>query len=84
LLHVVACYYKVQYKRPEEHFIYDFSLADSEHEVDVAAAVGEEGPFVVPTVFFVVDASNFRAQGFGVNDDNKPTPENIPQAKDNI
>ena len=36
------------------------------------------------TVFNVEDASNFRAQGFGVDDDNEPAPENIPQAEDNI
>ncbi len=36
------------------------------------------------TVFNVEDASNFRAQGFGVDDDNEPAPENIPQAEDSI
>ena len=29
------------------------------------------------------DASNFRAQGFEVDDDNEPAPENIPRQNDN-
>ncbi len=84
LLHAVARYCKVQHEGPAEHFLNDISLDDPEGVVDVAAAVEEEGPSEVPTVFNVEDASNFCAQGFGVDDDNEPAPENIPQASDNI
>ena len=59
-------------------------MDDSEGEADVAAGAGEEGTIEVPTAFDVEDASTFRAQGLGVDDDNKPVPENSPQAEDNI
>ncbi len=84
LLLAVALYCKVQHEGPAEHFFHDISLNDPEGVVDVAAAVGEEGPSEVPTVFNVEDASNFCAQGFGVDGNNEPAPENIPQASDNI
>ena len=84
LLYAVARYCKVQIEGPVEHFFNDTSLDDPEDVANVAAVVGEEGPIEVPAIFNGEDASNFRAQGFGVDDDNEPAPENIPQAEDSI
>jgi hypothetical protein len=84
LLYAVARYCKAQIEGPAEHFFNDTSFDDPEDMVDVAVVVGEEGPMEVPEIFNGEDASNFRAQGFRVNDDNEPAPENIPQAEDSI
>jgi Transposase IS4 len=84
LLYAVARYCKAQIEGPAEHFFNDTGVDDPEDVVDVAAVVGEEGPIEVPEFFNGEDASNFCAQGFGVNDDNEPAPENIPQTEDSI
>ena len=47
----------------------------------VAVADEEDGQREIP-VMLNEDASNFRAQGFEVDDNNEPAPENIPRTND--
>jgi hypothetical protein len=49
----------------------------------VAAVVREEEPVEVPEILNE-DASNLLAQGFGVDGDNEPAPENMPEEEDDI
>jgi hypothetical protein len=44
---------------------------------------GNEISVPIPTNLNDEDASNFRAIGFCVNDDNRPAPENIPSPNTN-
>ena len=78
MFYAVSRYCNVQIGGPEEHFFNDTSLDNPEDVVDVAAVVGDEGVLAieVPSIFNGEDAPNFRAQGFGVDDDNEPAPEN--------
>jgi Transposase IS4 len=83
LLYTVSRYCKVEQEGATEHFFNDTIQDDPEGGGEVAAVVGEEEPVEVPQIFNE-DLSNFRAQGFEVDDDNEPAPENIPHEDDNI
>ncbi len=54
-----------------------------ENEGNVAVGGDENEERAIPSVLNE-DISNFRAQGFGVDDDNKPAPENIPTLTDTV
>jgi hypothetical protein len=68
LLHSVSRYCKVTQEGDTEHFFNDTIQDDPEGGGDVAAVVREEELVEVPEILNG-DASNFRAQGFGVDDD---------------
>ena len=52
---------------------------DVENDENVAAGVDENVEREIPSILNK-DVSNFRAQGFSVDDNNEPAPENIPNA----
>lgn len=77
LIHVVARYCKVQQEGASEHFFNEPQRDEPEGVGAVAVANEEEDRLEIP-LMLNEDASNFRAQGFEVDDDNEPAPENIP------
>ena len=83
LLHSVSRHCKVEQEGATEHFFNDTIQDDPEGGGDVAAVVREEELVDVQEIVNE-DASNFRAQGFGVDDDNEPAPENIPKEEGDI
>lgn len=79
LLHAVARHCKVVQEGAPEH-IFNDTLQDS-HETNEAVAMDGQANEVaeIPTNLIGGEvASNFRALGFCVDDDNDPAPENIP------
>ena len=54
---------------------------DVENDKNVAVGGDENVEREIPSVLNE-DISNFRAQGFAVDDDNEPAPENIPTSTD--
>lgn len=81
LLHAVARYCKVQQEGALEHLFNDSQQDDSE-AVGVVAVGDEEVELREIPSILNEDVSNFRAQGFAVDDDNDPAPENVPQRND--
>ena len=81
LIHAVARYCKVQQEGALEHLFIEPQRDEPEGVGAVAVADEEDGQREIP-VMLNEDASNFRAQGFEVDDDNEPAPENIPRTND--
>ena len=54
-----------------------------ENNKNVAVGDDENTEREIPSVLNE-DISNFRAQGFAVDDDNEPAPENIPTSADTV
>lgn len=82
LLHAVVRYCKVQQEGAPEHLFNEAQQSDHEGVEDVAVGGEEVVQREVPSILNE-DASNFRAQGFEVDDDNDPAPENVPGPNDN-
>ena len=81
ILHAVARFCKVTEEGPVESFFDLPSANELTNETDVALEGAEIIAREIP-VILNEDISNFRAQGFSVDDDNEPAPENIPTATD--
>ncbi len=83
LLHAVARYCKVQQEGASGHL---FNKAQQQSDLEGVEAVAVRGEEVVqrevPSILNE-DASNFRAQGFEVDDNNNPAPKNLPGPNDN-
>jgi hypothetical protein len=79
ILHAVARFCKVTEEGPVESLFDVISTNDVENAEDVAVEGGENIEREIPSMLNE-DISNFRAQGFSVDDDNEPAPENIPTA----
>ena len=79
---ILCRFCKVGQEGATEHFFNENIQYDPEGW-GVAAVVGEEALVEVPEIV-KNDASNFRAQGFSVDDDNEPASENITCEEDNI
>ncbi len=82
LLHAVAWYCKVQQEGTSEHLFNKAQQSDLEGVEAVAVGGEEVVQREVPSILNE-DASNFRAQGFEVDDDNNPAPENLLGPNDN-
>ena len=78
LIHVVSQYCKVQQEGALEHFFNESQRDEPEGVGAVAVTNKEDDQVEVPLMLNGEDASNFRAQGFEVDDNNDPAPENIP------
>ena len=81
ILHAVARFCKVTAEGPFESFFDLPSANELTNETDVAVEGAEIIEREIP-VILNEDISNFRAQGFSVDDDNEPAPENILTATD--
>ena len=81
ILHAVARFCKVTEEGPVESFFDLPSANELTNETDVAVEGAEINGHEIP-VILNEDVSNFRAQGFSVDEDNEPAPENIPTATD--
>ena len=77
ILHAVARFCKVTEEGPVESLFDILSRNDVENDGNVALGGDENEEREIPSVLNE-DISNFRAQGFAVDDDNEPAPENIP------
>ena len=77
ILHAVQRFCKVTEEEPAESRFDIIPTGDVEDATNVAIEGGEITGREIPTTFNE-DISNFRAQGFSVDDDNDPAPENIP------
>ena len=82
ILHAVARFCKVTEEGPVESLFNIIPTNDMENAVNVAVEGGEIVEREIPTTLNE-DISNFRPQGFSVDDDNEPAPENIPTEADN-
>ena len=82
ILHAVTRFCKVQQEGPLESLFETPLPEDMEGGGHVAGLPDEEEGREVPSILNE-DISNFRAQGFAVDDDNEPAPENIPSPQDN-
>ena len=81
ILHAVARFCKVTEEGPVES-LFDMPLASNmESDKNVAVRGDENQEREIPSVLNE-DISNFRAQGFAVDDDKEPAPENIPTSDD--
>ena len=81
ILHAVARFCKVTEEGPVESLFDILSRNDVENDKNVAVGDDENTEREIPSVLNE-DISNFRAQGFAVDDDNEPAPENIPTSTD--
>ena len=79
LLHAVARFCKVTGEGPVESLFDVTPINDVENMQNVTVEGDENLENEIPSGLNK-DVSNFRAQGFSVNNDNEPAPENIPTA----
>ena len=79
LLHAVTRYCKVIEEGPREHFFNDVPEDSIEGGGGAVAVEGDGNQGLeIPLNMGDDDIANYRAQGFGVDSDNDPAPENIP------
>ena len=83
ILHAVTRYCKVMQEGPRESLFDTPPQEDVEGGEDVAVEVEAPEAREIPR-FLNEDISNFRAQGFAVDDDNEPAPENVPSPNDEV
>jgi hypothetical protein len=81
ILHAVTRFCKVTEEGPVESLFDTIPTNDVEKDENVAVGGVENEEREIPSMLNE-DVSNFRAQGFSVDDDNEPAPENIPTAAD--
>ncbi len=79
ILHAVAQFCKITEKGPVESLFNNIPTYNVENDENVAVGVDENVEREIPSISNE-DVSNFRAQGFSVDDNNEPAPENIPNA----
>jgi hypothetical protein len=82
ILHAVTRFCKVQQEGLLESLFKKPFPEDMEGGGHVAGLPEEEEGCEVPSIFNE-EISNFRAQGFAVDDDSEPAPEHIPSPQDN-
>ncbi|KAI2500665.1 Transposase IS4 [Fragilaria crotonensis] len=81
ILHAVARFCKVTQEGPIESLFDVIPTNDVENDRSVAVGGNENDEREIPSVLNE-DVSSFRAQGFAVDDDNEPAPENVPTSND--
>ena len=81
ILHAVTRFCKVQQEGPLESLFERVSQENLEGGGRVAGETEEIEGRQIPSILNE-DISSFRAQGFAVDDDNDPAPENIPSPQD--
>jgi hypothetical protein len=81
ILHAVTRFCKVQQEGPIESLFERPLPDDLEGGGNVAGEADDIEGREIPSILNE-DISNFRAQGFAVDNDNEPAPENIPSPQD--
>ena len=81
ILHAVAQFCKVTEEGPVKSLFDIIPTNDVGNDQNVAVGGDENDEREIPSISNE-DISNFRAQGFSVDDDKEPAPENIPTETD--